>query len=229
MKKECNIVMLATDNPSNIVQIHPDTISYTTTESISGGEYQHLHITSDEEIKEGDWIYNPYSKYKIYKANDFNKDHKGNEFISGYTKKDCKKIIATTDILGISPFGGQDILEVPQIPQSFIDTFIEEYNKGNVIDKVLVEYEEGKIEHPLLEPFPNNLSYADELGHWNRLKTNFDNTINISLIEEEKKYSRSEVKQEKESILVQYAEEHGLLSGKQDIEQFNKWIKENLK
>ena len=36
---------------------------------------------------------------------------------------------------------------MPQTPKSFIQKFIEEYNKGNVITEVMVEYERFKERH----------------------------------------------------------------------------------
>jgi hypothetical protein len=94
---------------------------------------QHLYITTDEEIKEGDWFI--WLKYN---------------FIEKATKKDnnkdCRKIIATTDPKLLKPqikqvnwIGSERIWSLPQIPQSFI----EEYCKAGGIDKVLVEYEDA--------------------------------------------------------------------------------------
>ena len=95
----------------------------------------HLYILSDEKIKEGDWFILTFGfeKPEILQATKEN-------IIA--IKSNCKKIIATTNSNLISesklmrecyPYS------IHQIPQSFIEYFINEYNKGNVITKVLVE------------------------------------------------------------------------------------------
>jgi hypothetical protein len=60
-----NIHILPTDKPSRLVKIK-DNLFYTTTENIPGGVYQHIYITSDEKIKEGDWLYHRASN-KLFK------------------------------------------------------------------------------------------------------------------------------------------------------------------
>jgi hypothetical protein len=47
-----NIHIIPTDKPSRLVKIK-DNLFYTTTENLPVGVYQHMYITSDEEIKEG--------------------------------------------------------------------------------------------------------------------------------------------------------------------------------
>jgi hypothetical protein len=96
--------------------------------------YQHLYILSDDEIKEGDWCLFKQiigSEYKLCKIT-----YKfGNQLTSllenGNKQEEAsqyyKKIIATTD----------ESLGLPQPSQSFIEKFVEEYNKGNVITEVI--------------------------------------------------------------------------------------------
>jgi hypothetical protein len=70
---------------------------------------------------------------------------------------------------------------LPQPSDSFIKYFIVEYNKGNVITDVMVEYEEAE-------------EYDKVYGHENkfpRLLINSDNTINIKLIKDS--WNREEV------------------------------------
>lgn len=116
---------------------------------------QHLYIFSDEEIKEGDWYIDLSDKENvrpIYKKSQQN----------GY--KDCKKIIATTDTsirLGQEDTHSRGVSYYLQPSQSFLEVYVREYNKGNVIKEVMVEYNE----------------IIDEDG---RLKVNSkDNTITI--------------------------------------------------
>lgn len=88
---------------------------------------QHLYVLSDEEKKENDWVF-----------------HIANKQIFKYTKgenKYWKKIIATTDSslkIGDNTGKSGDGISLPKIPQSFIEDFIIEYNKGNEVKKVLM-------------------------------------------------------------------------------------------
>ena len=90
------------------------------------------------------------------------------------------KIIATTDIslqyhdktlIGENVNGLWKCLS--QISQSFVEYFISEYNKSNIITKVGVEYE---YQHD------SSVSYPKTLDGKEVLKTNHDNTINIKPI-----------------------------------------------
>ena len=106
--------------------------------------YQHLYITDDSEIKEGDYAYCTRVE-QIYRVGKFDSKagHDGHsikllksEVEEGktytYTGKHysqySKKVIGTTD---------PELKDVPQIPQSFI----EEYCRKGGIDEVDVEYE----------------------------------------------------------------------------------------
>ena len=92
----------------------------------------HLYITSNDGIKEGDWVY--------YKNGSLEGIH---QVINGQRPKTMilKKIIATTDELKLKdisrPLGVYQILPSPS--ENFIKAYIEAYNNGNVIEDVLVE------------------------------------------------------------------------------------------
>jgi len=125
---------------------------------------QHIYITSDEEIKEGDWYCSPTGIVS---------QHNGTEKLpDGW-----KKIIATTDkSLKINLLEGikhapENWRELPQIPQSFIEYFVDQYNKGNIITEVMVEYELGNISESYFDGEKEKLPL--------HLKINPDNTINI--------------------------------------------------
>ena len=146
-------------------------------------DYQHLCILSDEEIKEGNYFY--HKTLGILKCNSTETTPLTKSVYLYYYAKDnieyridsreCKKIIATTDklILKISKSINKeqfpDIL-VPQPSQSFIEHFVSEYNKGNIITEVVVEYETSKLEENHVNPI------------YQRLKVNPDNTINIKSV-----------------------------------------------
>ena len=147
-----------------------------------------LHFLNDEEIKENDWFYlddaNVVAKY-----------------ISVEPSINAKKIIATTDsslTLGCKTlrcqYGSimtyahpckkecQNVDYLPRPSQDFIKLFVEEYNKGNVIEWVDVEYEEvymnGK-EELKVEPNLTNWSHTSY-----KLKVNSKNEIFIRPIKE---------------------------------------------
>ena len=99
---------------------------------------QHLYIISDDEIKENDYCLN-------LETNTVFKMHKHGLPTSNRNKK----IIATTDtsLINRKQMTFMDeatewTYDLPQPSQQFIEKFIEEYNKGNVITNVLVEYEQ---------------------------------------------------------------------------------------
>lgn len=120
---------------------HTGAADVVTTPEIESGycKPQHLYILSDDEIKEGDWYHNSIDN-SIKQASDW-------IYVST-----CKKIIATTNTSLIlhdnsknnkcfgTQLSGKCSHILPQIPTSFIQYFIEQYNNGNVITKVNVEY-----------------------------------------------------------------------------------------
>lgn len=100
----------------------------------------HLYITSDDEIKEGDWyIANVFGEKDVQLFN-----YKANKVDITYLKNNCKKIIATTDKslkvnTTILEGTGGKLIKVSNLPQP-PKAFIEEYVKLGGINEVLVEY-----------------------------------------------------------------------------------------
>jgi len=202
------------------------------TDDIVSLKAYHLYITSDEEIKEGDWhICNDIIKKCIFigKANGttYLVDELGNQDIIIY----CKKIIATTDesliyrkgFVHNSIDGFQDL---PQLSQQFIENWIEEYNKNNQIVDILVECNGGtkKIKVPIgHDDYSTGLEYTPE-----KLKVNFDNTINIKPIKNS--WNREEVNEEKSELIHLFFSSHyDKLSNIGFTSQYiRKWIEENL-
>ena len=157
MLKKAQVIMLPhNDNNAKITLYKtasgkPLNLS-TNTDILAYHTNQHLYIISDDEIKEGDWHLNADKnvvtntiRYTLCKATKIKLD-----FIKKLQEKgsDCKfyKIIATTDTsLKInSELSNSNSIkfQLPQPSQQFITKYIEEYNKGNVITDVLVEYEQ---------------------------------------------------------------------------------------
>ena len=192
--KKAKVVMLPTNQQTKYLMVYSD-VEKTKGKLILNGlkndeykEYQHLYIISDDEIKLFDCVYNNKeniveqinSKTQLIFVLEENKEN-----------KTFKKIIATTDtslklyesevLASSSGFSLKtENIYLPQPSEQFIQKYIEEYNKGNVITDVLVEYGiiyEGR-------------SY--DLYNPNKLKINpKDNTITIKKIKDS--YSREEV------------------------------------
>jgi hypothetical protein len=121
-----NIYLLPTDKPS---RLHFWTVGKGPKLELCELEYshtrntQHIYITSDEEIKEGDWYLDTFNTQRI-KANQFS-DHKhyGNA---------CKKIILTTD---------QDLIKdgVQAIDDEFLEWFVNNSSCESVeIERIII-------------------------------------------------------------------------------------------
>ena len=180
----------------------------------------HLYIILDDEIKEDDWYYdNVVLQIRQWKS------------FMIYNKLQHKKIIATTDSSLWRPSHkyASDVILLPQPSQQFIEKYIEEYNKGNVITDVLVEYELISNE----EYFGNTVSPDDDVPYFDeKLKSNpKDDTITIKKVKDS--YTREEhisnIKKfslELGSKIHCFLKEDGTLSI--SIQDVNKWIEENL-
>ena len=156
-------------------------------------------------------------------------NQKENEFqTNSFRFEDIKKIIATTDeslyfkdtnknpkqYMGsyMSMSLGENL---SQPSQQFIEKYIEEYNKGNIITDVLIEYELISNE----EYFGNTVNPDNDVPYFDeKLKINpKDNTITIKKVKDS--YTREEILDDIEQSIIQ-----GL-----NIGQYrDKWIEENL-
>ena len=150
---------------------------------------QHLYIISDDEIKEnGTHFYNPHSG-QLHKSGSHT-DYKA------VNNNSCKKIIATTDI-SLEPrnlYGNSGLFKtkLPQPSQQFIEKYIEEYNRGNIITDVLVEYQtdfksETKLYMLSIGDNPDDFEYGEPTVKINPK----DNTITIKKVKDS--YTREEV------------------------------------
>jgi len=115
MKTNKNIHILTTDKPSRLYEYN---------NKLFFGEFGHnlnrnIYITSDEEIKEGDWFYNTIS----LKPEPFKACENGDGYVNcskySHYRIDCKKIILTTD---------QDLIGVQAIDDEFLDWFVKNPN-----------------------------------------------------------------------------------------------------
>ena len=220
MWKEHDVVMLSTNEKA----IYPSVDTYLERLSLSefrngskrlsfnrysdGRDFinpQHLYITSDEEIKEGDWRV-VFLEHNCITPIGVNQEGVG------------KKIIATTDRSLSIHWNKQDYKSLPFIPQSFITHYITEYNKGNVITKVMIEYN--------IIPFSKDAPDRDRGD--GSIRINSDNTINIKSIKEN--WKRREVSNLIFKFKDTIAMELGISADK-GVFEFKKimnWINKNL-
>ena len=210
LKKKCQIVLLPTNEKVNIVLlVEVNQLIYNVDvmrNGVSKTSNQHLYITSDKEIKEGDWYIDDTNTVRQSVTSD--KDYWS-------VRQDYKKIIAATDTslisineqyFDVNKSRKSAVLEqktLPQPSQEFIQRYIKEYNKGNVISDVEVEYEVDKYDirnqykhtpsgkYHDDEPIPPSPDRLFSNPSYFIPKVNSDNTINIKLIKDS--WSREEV------------------------------------
>lgn len=150
VKKRVQVVMLPTNKKA---KIYFDEYGIFSRNRVNGKTLNHhLYFLSDEEIKEGDYVLVDKLVGKVVKSFENTLCEVDLGWSTTQTKNNCKKIVATTDsslVIGtVSRFvfdenSRQRIntkIYLPQPSPDFIKVFIEEYNKGNVIEWVDVEY-----------------------------------------------------------------------------------------
>lgn len=217
--------------PDNAVTfLNPIDKTFQTISGIDRFEGRYLYFLSSEEIKEGDCIYEVASqKLGKYHYDSAENTHdlviadKNYPFI---TPEYFKKVIATTDpALTLNFHDGATNTEINGLPRpsnSFLEAYVREYNKGNIIKEVLVEMEQ--LCHQTGQPcgFPcNGLENCKKSLY---LKVAPDNSITISKIKGEKTYTRNEVI----GILIDYRNSI-MPVGEKEIVYLNQFVNENLK
>jgi len=193
----------------------------------------HLYILSEEEIKEGDWYYTPIKRSIEQCVNKL-------LIIKGGSNDVVQlKIIATTDTsLRIGGNTGRRengiSIPIPQPSESFIQKYVEKYNKGEQITEVMVEYYiKGRFEDPMVclrgcsvyDGTCRHLLNKEEV-----LKISQDNTITIRQVKDA--WTREEVEDLCRRAYVQGADDNKDI-GYKDAEEglaseINEWLKENL-
>ncbi len=173
--KKLQLVMLFTSRNSGCLTQNRHTNKLSCGGSSSSADNRHIYGLSDEPIQIGDWCIGGKKKRRIYLCDRFYGvpvDKNGD----GY----AKKIIFTTDnsLTYIAPEHTVNFLKsgkynIAKPSQKWLEYFVDEYNKGNIITEVEVEYEDG-LDKPLHEALHSSSSLV-----FNRLVINPDNTINI--------------------------------------------------
>ena len=170
-KKECTVIMLATDKTDGMLwETTSRQLIHTHVSGKFKNEYKpfNLYIVDDSEIKGGDWYIEKtgigWFVPTIAKQEDIN--------VEAHISR-CKKIIATTDSeLEVTNQKDSILLNnLPQIPQIFIA-----YYCKNPVDKVVVEYNRT----------------MDGTPTYNKIALTSDNCI-ITHPVKEKMYTQSEV------------------------------------
>ena len=115
-----NIHILPTDQPSRLVKIK-DTFFITSSVDIPGGTFYNIYITSDEEIKQGDWFFDTTDNTLWRNIS--------NEGMSKTLFPECEKIILTTNPKLI-----------PDGVQSIDDEFLEWFVKNSSCEFVEVNF-----------------------------------------------------------------------------------------
>ena len=202
--KKAKVVMLSTNEPSkigNLATYQKRSLAKVIKEGInpigSTVQFWNLYIISDDEIKENNThFYNPYSGQLHISGNH-------TDYIA-INKNGCKKIIATTDgslyreesCTGYTETRSRTFYSKKPLPkpsQQFIQKYIKEYNKGNVITDILIEYEEWCNCNGSIKMRKHlRTTKCDKCIEWEELKINpKDNTITIKKVKDS--YSREEV------------------------------------
>lgn len=274
MIQKREIVMLPTDKASQIYTIEDEEGLYFESRPLLGeGKYiqQNLYILSDEEIREGDWVYYdgkelgfPVGIYKVLdnvknrtsniKAGGVGIHHHISEEIlengmkkvhGAYLKidynisigKNLMKIIATTNsellikrltkkgefekglfndanspypvIEDAKNMGWFTSVTIP-ISASFIIYFIEQYNLGNVIKEVDVEYEEIN---------DSSFAFGKMSGIFNPIKPKLDKEDCLIIHTKQETFTREELKA---SMLILTA-----FPKPMSIKSFEEWFNKN--
>jgi hypothetical protein len=190
VKRECMVMLLPTEKAEigtimksiKLSSLHDDDIdkpigslvlnkNYSVTKSNDYWQAQHLYILSSDEIKKGDWYIDDTSTVRKAVTDDKDYwDRRPNYF----------KIISTTD----------SSLGLPQPSPQFIQKYVELYNRGEVIEKCLVSYQEFINSSPLSiskNPSQHNISQSivDKNNYITitKVKDNFSRDETVRLIQ----------------------------------------------
>ena len=159
MKKLCKLVMLPTDYADNAILVfngqykfaeyHENqyfTQQYLKSIGTGGTTSHHLYVLVDDEIKLNDYVQTYHSRSTLPVIHHCVTE---GDVISAKALG-CLKVIATTDKHLLALKFRRTKLEAMsnvlsgvrnKISSDFINLYVSEYNKGNIISEVLVEYE----------------------------------------------------------------------------------------
>jgi hypothetical protein len=226
MFKRCKVVMLPTNQKAHKrdLVIHPDSkklfqFQFEFNRCIEVA--QHLYILSDDEIKVSDW-YMVLPEDSVRQCN-----------MKFHPHRDFKKIIASTDpslSLQCKYCGRIKVISsglcgncgrfssnlLPSPSQSFIEKYVEEYNKRNKIEDIMIEYEE-ETNTQIANEIPLGLHIPEHIKINSK-----DNTITIKKIKDS--WTREEVVDLINKAIVFVV----LPNPDKTFKDLNKWIETNL-
>lgn len=244
-RKKCKVIMLPVNNRADkgefIIVKHEDNSLHCGIKKQNPfnmlSEEQNLYITSDDEIKEGDWfielehIVAPDSEFEMIKESGiyqrkissqspelFLKEGYINGVKDSYINNSlltyCKKIIATTDksLKVLTPYSKEE--GIKEILPSPSKAFIEKYCKLGGIDEVMVEYEDNGYEVDMEGRGGSDICWYPD---W-QLKINSHNEITIHPVKDS--WTREEVEELCRKALF--------AKGSWYEEEVDEWIEENL-
>lgn len=172
MEKKIEVVMLTTDCSKLI--INKKGVLWGDSESGCKSELsfpQHLYfLSSDDEIKEGAYFYD-LEVNQVFKQSGSLSERVVMSSHNSHYINNTEKIISSTD----------KSLGLPEPSKEWIEYFVSEYNKGNIITEVMVEYEKSCNCIVLADCYNPDSSICDEK---HKLKIKPDNTIICSAVEE---------------------------------------------
>lgn len=167
--KKIQVLMLRTRTDSTLSKAYLANPSYLRflesgfkDDSYSSNDNQHLYFLSDDEIKERDYAYHKLDGKVIQITN--------KDLLNGDIRRyGYKLVIASTD----------KSLGLPQPSKEWIEYYISEHNKGNIITEVMVEYGIDYEKEANQNSSEGGVSYE-----YFSLKVNSDNTINLKPVED---------------------------------------------
>jgi len=138
--KTLNVVMIATTTKTNLVLSAFNTLFLSPPMEVKNTDkYQCLCFTSNDKFEENDWVTDGKTISQVIYLNVDDSDMDEYRKIEATTNPELKLYVAET-LASASGYSKKtnDIL-IPQIPQSFIESYIKAYNEGTPILTVDVE------------------------------------------------------------------------------------------
>jgi hypothetical protein len=135
MKPSKNIHLLPTDKPSRLIINWEKDLCYKSKPYLMEGT-QNIYITSDEEIKEGDWVIEYIFDNLIFKVYSTTSEFVKKSRFYSLSRNHCKKIILTTD---------QDLIKdgVQSIDDEFLEWFVKNPSCEEVEVKCYSKFNDG--------------------------------------------------------------------------------------
>ena len=175
MNKSVRVLMIPTKETKNVTLWlnQSGQLLHTNMPDDMDGKYkgQHLYIVSDDVVELGDYhiamgIIKEFPDKCIAYTDD--EQLAAIKEIGG-----AKKVVSTTDCSLIEGIRWDKEFPLPQIQQSFVENYVTEYNKGNIITEAFIEYNNDWCDN-LQSAYPDHAHLYQP-----KLKVNPDYTVNL--------------------------------------------------